>query len=163
MAGITGRIGGRSLARVGEMLGGEGELKGEQGGNVLRGRRQQGRKEAKTEEKWVGAFARVASDCIESRQPGLKPLKLKVLNEIQSTTFLFSIRWVIFGAIEIFSVGSFIMLGIDRSWPEKFVRFSFPTDCGIGNGNGKLETRNWKLEAGLETRNSLRRFWQVEV
>ena len=45
-----------------------------------------------------------------------------------------------FWAIEIFSVGSFVMLRIDGGWPEKLVRVR------LLNWERKLETRELKIE-----------------
>jgi len=37
-----------------------------------------------------------------------------------------------FGAIEIFSVGPFVMSGIDSGWPEKLVHFFFRAIAELG-------------------------------
>jgi len=37
-----------------------------------------------------------------------------------------------FAAIEIFSVGTFVMLGIDAGWPEKVVHFFFRAIAELG-------------------------------
>jgi len=47
-----------------------------------------------------------------------------------------------FRAIETFSVGPFVMLGIDSGWPEKLVHFFFRAIAELGmeteTGNSKL-------------------------
>lgn len=88
---MTGQIGGRSLAQPMEIIGGEREPNGPVGGSNGVGRAGSEMKSSR----W-SRLPESPQICIESRQPWLKPLKLETLNEMQSTTFLFSIRSVIF-------------------------------------------------------------------
>jgi hypothetical protein len=92
----------------------------------------------------------VASDYIESIQPGVKPLKQRMLNEIESTTFLFSIRWIIFGRFGVFSNPPFIVLEIEAGWPGKTYSLFFQLDAELGMENGnwtrKLENRTCRRD-----------------
>jgi len=119
-----------SLARVrgawrsSAVLGDEAEPNRRASGNVLAGGRA-GRAESNEEESMF-PFARVASDCIDSRQPWVNRLNIKAFkgNTIDNMCVFNKIGH--FEAIEIFSVEPFVMLGIDSGWPEKLVRFLSP-------------------------------------
>ena len=56
------------------------------------------------------------------RRVGLKTLIINSLNEIQSISDVFSIRWEDFPGIEIFGDSRFIMFRLGGVWPEGFVR-----------------------------------------
>jgi len=62
-------------------------------------------------------------NCIDSRQPWVKRLKLKAINDAIDNLLVFN-KIGDFGAIEIFSDGAIVMLRIDAGWPEKLVRLS---------------------------------------